>query len=38
MVASHGGGYLPSYIGRSDNCHAKSQPEFELHGDRLFGM
>jgi aminocarboxymuconate-semialdehyde decarboxylase len=25
IVASHGGGYLPSYIGRSDNCHAKSQ-------------
>jgi aminocarboxymuconate-semialdehyde decarboxylase len=22
IVASHGGGYLPSYIGRSDNCHA----------------
>jgi aminocarboxymuconate-semialdehyde decarboxylase len=24
IVASHGGGYLPSYIGRSDNCHAQS--------------
>jgi aminocarboxymuconate-semialdehyde decarboxylase len=22
LVAAHGGGYLPSYIGRSDNCHA----------------
>ncbi|HEY7700550.1 MAG TPA: amidohydrolase family protein, partial [Vicinamibacteria bacterium] len=22
IVAAHGGGYLPSYIGRSDNCHA----------------
>jgi aminocarboxymuconate-semialdehyde decarboxylase len=22
IVASHGGGYLPSYIGRSDNCYA----------------
>ena len=21
IVAAHGGGYLPSYIGRSDNCH-----------------
>jgi aminocarboxymuconate-semialdehyde decarboxylase len=25
LVACHGGGYLPSYIGRSDNCHAKSE-------------
>lgn len=24
IVASHGGGYLPSYIGRSDNCYARS--------------
>ena len=24
LVACHGGGYLPSYIGRSDNCYAKS--------------
>lgn len=24
IVASHGGGYLPSYIGRSDNCHARN--------------
>jgi aminocarboxymuconate-semialdehyde decarboxylase len=24
IVASHGGGYLPTYIGRSDNCHASS--------------
>jgi aminocarboxymuconate-semialdehyde decarboxylase len=24
IVASHGGGYLPSYIGRSDNCHART--------------
>jgi aminocarboxymuconate-semialdehyde decarboxylase len=24
IVASHGGGYLPSYIGRSDNCFARS--------------
>jgi len=24
IVVSHGGGYLPSYIGRSDNCHARS--------------
>ncbi|MGH9324422.1 MAG: amidohydrolase family protein [Vicinamibacteria bacterium] len=22
IVAAHGGGYLPSYLGRSDNCHA----------------
>jgi aminocarboxymuconate-semialdehyde decarboxylase len=22
IVAAHGGGYLPSYSGRSDNCHA----------------
>jgi aminocarboxymuconate-semialdehyde decarboxylase len=22
IVAAHGGGYLPSYVGRSDNCHA----------------
>jgi aminocarboxymuconate-semialdehyde decarboxylase len=22
LVAAHRGGYLPSYIGRSDNCHA----------------
>jgi aminocarboxymuconate-semialdehyde decarboxylase len=22
LVAAHGGGYLPSYIGRSDNCYA----------------
>jgi aminocarboxymuconate-semialdehyde decarboxylase len=22
ILAAHGGGYLPSYIGRSDNCHA----------------
>lgn len=22
ICAAHGGGYLPSYIGRSDNCHA----------------
>jgi aminocarboxymuconate-semialdehyde decarboxylase len=22
IVAAHGGGYLPAYIGRSDNCHA----------------
>jgi aminocarboxymuconate-semialdehyde decarboxylase len=25
IVASHGGGYLPSYIGRSDNCFARSR-------------
>ncbi len=24
IVASHGGGYLPSYIGRSDNCFARN--------------
>ncbi len=24
IVASHGGGFLPSYIGRSDNCHART--------------
>jgi len=24
IVASHGGGYLPSYIGRSENCYARS--------------
>jgi aminocarboxymuconate-semialdehyde decarboxylase len=24
IVASHGGGYLPSYIGRSDNCAARA--------------
>jgi aminocarboxymuconate-semialdehyde decarboxylase len=24
IVASHGGGYLPSYIGRSDNCHVRN--------------
>jgi aminocarboxymuconate-semialdehyde decarboxylase len=26
IVLSHGGGFLPSYIGRSDNCHARSEP------------
>jgi len=25
IVWSHGGGYLPSYVGRSDNCHASSR-------------
>jgi aminocarboxymuconate-semialdehyde decarboxylase len=25
IVLSHGGGFLPSYIGRADNCHARSQ-------------
>jgi aminocarboxymuconate-semialdehyde decarboxylase len=25
IVASHGGGFLPSYIGRSDNCHATNR-------------
>ena len=25
IVFSHGGGYLPSYIGRADNCHAASR-------------
>lgn len=24
IVASHGGGYLPTYIGRSDNCHLRN--------------
>ena len=24
IVLSHGGGFLPSYIGRADNCHARS--------------
>jgi aminocarboxymuconate-semialdehyde decarboxylase len=24
IVASHGGGYLPSYIGRSENCYARN--------------
>lgn len=24
IVASHGGGYLPSYVGRSDNCHRRN--------------
>jgi aminocarboxymuconate-semialdehyde decarboxylase len=24
IVASHGGGYLPTYIGRSDNCYARN--------------
>jgi predicted TIM-barrel fold metal-dependent hydrolase len=24
IVASHGGGFLPSYIGRSDNCYART--------------
>ena len=25
IVLSHGGGFLPSYIGRADNCYARSQ-------------
>lgn len=25
IVASHGGGYLPTYIGRSDNCHLRNE-------------
>lgn len=25
IVASHGGGYLPTYIGRSDNCHLRNR-------------
>jgi aminocarboxymuconate-semialdehyde decarboxylase len=26
IVLSHGGGFLPSYIGRADNCYARSEP------------
>jgi aminocarboxymuconate-semialdehyde decarboxylase len=26
IVLSHGGGFLPSYIGRADNCYTRSQP------------
>jgi aminocarboxymuconate-semialdehyde decarboxylase len=26
IVAAHGGGFLPSYIGRSDNCHGQMAP------------
>ena len=44
ILAAHGGGYLPSYIGRSDNCNVvradcramKRKPSDYLKGPQLF--
>jgi aminocarboxymuconate-semialdehyde decarboxylase len=44
VLAAHGGGFLPSYIGRSDNCHAirpdcqkmKRKPSDYLRGGQLY--
>ena len=44
IVAAHGGGYLPSYIGRSDNCNRgskdcqnmKRKPSDYLRGPQLY--
>jgi aminocarboxymuconate-semialdehyde decarboxylase len=44
IVAAHGGGFLASYIGRSDNCHAlqatcqkaKRKPSEYLRGPQLY--
>jgi aminocarboxymuconate-semialdehyde decarboxylase len=44
ILASHGGGYLPSYIGRSDKCHSwnadcqsmKKKPSEYLRGPQLY--